>query len=212
MTGQILAGGGSRFDDYVLELGGPKICSVPMATAYPRPCACRSTNRSRIAQRPAMSSSTPWPCGEVRARTTTSRSAAVRSIASSSTTAFPTGYAADDGVALHFVGIELFEVVATTPAAAYRVELDSPLAKPRNTSGAGEVEPRDEDARHAVVVVLFRMHETADLWCSSVMEQVARQHLRLAQGYPVRITQPPASVARVRNRSSAVHQTAPLVA
>ena len=36
---------------------------------------------------------------------------------------FPAGYAADDGVALHFVGTELREVVATLPgAAAYRVE------------------------------------------------------------------------------------------
>lgn len=36
---------------------------------------------------------------------------------------FPAGYAADDGVALHFVGTELREVVATVPgAAAYRVE------------------------------------------------------------------------------------------
>ena len=39
MAGQILAGGGrfsgSRFEDYVLELGGPKICSIPTATAYP---------------------------------------------------------------------------------------------------------------------------------------------------------------------------------
>ena len=39
MPGQILAGGGlfsgSRLDDYVLELGGPRICAVPTATAYP---------------------------------------------------------------------------------------------------------------------------------------------------------------------------------
>ena len=36
---------------------------------------------------------------------------------------FPPGYAADDGTALHFVGTELREVVATAPgAAAYRVE------------------------------------------------------------------------------------------
>jgi peptidase E len=36
---------------------------------------------------------------------------------------FPPGYAADDGVSLHFVGTELHEVVATRPgAAAYRVE------------------------------------------------------------------------------------------
>ncbi len=35
----------------------------------------------------------------------------------------PPGYAADDGAALHFVGTELHEVVATVPgAAAYRVE------------------------------------------------------------------------------------------
>ena len=36
---------------------------------------------------------------------------------------FPAGYAADDNAALHFVGTELHEVVATVPdAAAYRVE------------------------------------------------------------------------------------------
>jgi peptidase E len=36
---------------------------------------------------------------------------------------FPPGYAADDGVALHFVGTELHEVVTTSPGACgYRVE------------------------------------------------------------------------------------------
>ncbi len=36
---------------------------------------------------------------------------------------FAPGYAADDGVALHFVGTELREVVASRPGAwAYRVE------------------------------------------------------------------------------------------
>lgn len=36
---------------------------------------------------------------------------------------FPAGYAADDGVALHFVGTELREIVASQPGArAYRVE------------------------------------------------------------------------------------------
>lgn len=36
---------------------------------------------------------------------------------------FPPGYAADDGVALHFVGTELREVVAVSEGArAYRVE------------------------------------------------------------------------------------------
>lgn len=39
MPGQILAAGGfslgSRFDDLVLELGGPRVCSVPTASAYP---------------------------------------------------------------------------------------------------------------------------------------------------------------------------------
>ena len=36
---------------------------------------------------------------------------------------FPPGYAADDGAAVHFVGTELREVVATRPgASAYRVE------------------------------------------------------------------------------------------
>ena len=33
---------------------------------------------------------------------------------------FPTGYAADDGAALHFVGTELREVVASRPGLAYR--------------------------------------------------------------------------------------------
>jgi dipeptidase E len=43
---------------------------------------------------------------------------------------FPPGYAADDGVALHFAGTELEEVVASRPGArAYRVEpgAESPL-------------------------------------------------------------------------------------
>ena len=39
MPGQILAGGGSApggsFDDLVLELGGPRVCFVPTASAYP---------------------------------------------------------------------------------------------------------------------------------------------------------------------------------
>jgi peptidase E len=39
VAGQILAAGGftldSGFDDYVLELGGPKVCCVPTATSYP---------------------------------------------------------------------------------------------------------------------------------------------------------------------------------
>jgi peptidase E len=36
---------------------------------------------------------------------------------------FPSGYAADDGAALHFVGTDLHEAVAVTPdARAYRVE------------------------------------------------------------------------------------------
>ena len=45
--------------------------------------------------------------------------------------AFPAGYAADDGAALHFVGTELHEVVAATDGArAYRVEpgSETPLA------------------------------------------------------------------------------------
>jgi hypothetical protein len=43
---------------------------------------------------------------------------------------FPPGYAADDCAALHFVGTELREVVASSPAArAYRVEpgVETPL-------------------------------------------------------------------------------------
>lgn len=39
VAGQILAAGGfslgSRFDEYVLELGGPRVCSVPTATNSP---------------------------------------------------------------------------------------------------------------------------------------------------------------------------------
>lgn len=42
---------------------------------------------------------------------------------------FPPGYAADDGAALHFVGTELREVVASLPSArAYRVEPGSETA------------------------------------------------------------------------------------
>jgi dipeptidase E len=44
---------------------------------------------------------------------------------------FPPGYAADDGAALHFVGTELREVVASRPAArAYRVDpgVEAPLS------------------------------------------------------------------------------------
>jgi len=44
---------------------------------------------------------------------------------------FPAGFAADDGAALHFVGTELREVVASRPEArAYRVErgLETPIA------------------------------------------------------------------------------------
>jgi dipeptidase E len=44
---------------------------------------------------------------------------------------FPPGYAADDGVGLHFVGTELAEVVSSRPeACAYRVEpgLETPIA------------------------------------------------------------------------------------
>ena len=41
---------------------------------------------------------------------------------------FPAGYAADDGVALHFVGTELREVVASREGTfAYRVEAGSEL-------------------------------------------------------------------------------------
>ena len=42
---------------------------------------------------------------------------------------FPPGYAADDGAALHFVGTELHEVVASRPdARAYRVDADGEVA------------------------------------------------------------------------------------
>ena len=43
---------------------------------------------------------------------------------------FPPGYAADDGAALHFVGTELREAVASRPGArAYRVEpgIETPI-------------------------------------------------------------------------------------
>jgi hypothetical protein len=41
---------------------------------------------------------------------------------------FPAGYAADDGVALHFVGTELREVVASREGTfAYRVEAGSEM-------------------------------------------------------------------------------------
>ena len=44
---------------------------------------------------------------------------------------FPPGYAADDGAALHFDGVELREVVATRPTATgYRVERGSETALP----------------------------------------------------------------------------------
>ncbi len=44
---------------------------------------------------------------------------------------FPPGYAADDGAAFHFDGVELREVVATHPGATgYRVELGSETALP----------------------------------------------------------------------------------
>ena len=53
---------------------------------------------------------------------TTARSAAGRCYNSSSVAGLPAGLAADDGVALHFVGTELHEVVTSRPGAtAYRV-------------------------------------------------------------------------------------------
>jgi len=214
VAGQILAGGGrfsgSRFDDYVLELGGPKICSIPTATAYPE-TALVSFYES-FAQRAEASHVLfhPWPRDDMRDHVlaqdviyvgggNTANMIAVwrthgfdailreaweqgallcgwsagmvcwfesgvtdsfgpelrgmrdglgflpgsacphydgeerrrpvyRSLVDEG---FPPGYAADDGAALHFVGTELHEVVASVPgAAAYRVEsgAETPLA------------------------------------------------------------------------------------
>lgn len=206
MPGQILAGGGlfsgSRLDDYVLELGGPRICAVPTATAYPE-TALVSFYES-FAHRAEASHVLfhPWPRDDLREHVlaqdvlyvgggNTANMLAVwrvhgfdavlreawedgallcgwsagmicwfesgvtdsfgpqltgmrdglgflpgsacphydgeerrrpvyRSLVDDG---FPAGYAADDGAALHFIGAELHEVVATVPgAAAYRVE------------------------------------------------------------------------------------------
>lgn len=206
MPGQILAAGGfsrdSRFDDYVLELGGPKICSVPTATAYPETALVSFYESFAPRAEPSHVSFYPWPRADLRehvlaqdviyvgggntanmlavwrahgfdallreaweggallcggsagmicwfeAGVTDSfgpqlegmrdglgflpgsacphydgeerRRPVYRSLVDDG---FPPGYAADDGVALHFVGTELREVVSVADGArAYRVE------------------------------------------------------------------------------------------
>ena len=70
-------------------------------------------------------------CREASAPATTAKNEAALSIARSSRGGFAAGYAADDGAALHFEGVELREVVATRPTATgYRVERGSETALP----------------------------------------------------------------------------------
>jgi dipeptidase E len=209
VAGQILAGGGpfrgSRFDDYILELGGPKICSVPTAAACPE-TALVSFYES-FARRAEASHVLfdPWPRDDLRAHVLTQdviyvgggntanmlavwrthgfgailreawergallcgwsagmicwfeagvtdsfgpqlegmrdglgflpgsacphydseeqRRPVFRELVDNG---FPSGHAADDGAALHFVGTELREVVCSRDgAAAYRVDAGS---------------------------------------------------------------------------------------
>jgi peptidase E len=214
VPGQILAGGGlfsgGRLDDYVLELGGPKICSVPTATAYPETTLVSFYESFAHRAEASHVLFNPWPRDDLREHVlvqdviyvgggNTANMLAVwrahgfdailreaweqgallcgwsagmicwfesgvtdsfgpelagmrdglgflpgsacphydgeerrrpvyRSLVDDG---FPAGYAADDGAALHFVGTELREVVATVPdAAAYRVEpgMETPIA------------------------------------------------------------------------------------
>jgi dipeptidase E len=209
VAGQILAGGGpfrgSRFDDYILELGGPKICSVHTAAACPE-TALVSFYES-FARRAEASHVLfdPWPRDDLRAHVLTQdviyvgggntanmlavwrthgfgailreawergallcgwsagmicwfeagvtdsfgpqlegmrdglgflpgsacphydseeqRRPVFRELVDNG---FPSGHAADDGAALHFVGTELREVVCSRDgAAAYRVDAGS---------------------------------------------------------------------------------------
>jgi dipeptidase E len=206
MAGQILAAGGfmlgGRFDELVLELGGPRVCSVPTATAYPE-TALVSFYES-FARRAEASHVlfNPWPRDDLRAHVlrqdviyvgggNTANMLAVWRVHGFDeilreaweggalvcgwsagmicwfeagvtdsfgpqlqgmrdglgflpgsacphydgeegrrpvytelvSSGFPPGYAADDAAALHFVGTELQEVLATAEGArAYRVE------------------------------------------------------------------------------------------
>jgi peptidase E len=206
VPGQILAGGGlfrgSRFDDHVLELGGPKICSVPTAAADPETALVSFYESFAGRAEASHVLFNPWPRDDLRAHVlaqdviyvgggNTANMLAVwrthgfdailreawehgallcgwsagmicwfeagvtdsfgpqlegmrdglgflrgsacphydseerrrpvfRELVDNG---FPSGYAADDGSALHFVGTELREVLASREgAAAYRVE------------------------------------------------------------------------------------------
>jgi peptidase E len=71
VPGQILAGGGlfrgSRFDDYVLELGGPKICSVPTATASPETALVSFYESFARRAQASHVLFNPWPRDDLRA-------------------------------------------------------------------------------------------------------------------------------------------------
>jgi dipeptidase E len=70
VAGQILAGGGlfsgSALDDYVLELGGPKICSVPTASAYPETALVSFYGSFAHRAEASHVLFNPWPRGDLR--------------------------------------------------------------------------------------------------------------------------------------------------
>jgi dipeptidase E len=209
MPGQVLAIGGfslgTRFDDLVLELAGPRVCFVPTASAYPETMLVSFYESFAGRAEPSHVAFNPWPRDDLREHllaqdaiyvsggstanmlaiwrahgfdsllreawdngallcgwsagmicwfeagvtdsfgpqlagmrdllgflpgsacphydTEERRRAVYRELVSNG---FPAGYAADDGAALHFVGTELHEVVASRAGArAYRVDPDA---------------------------------------------------------------------------------------
>ena len=70
VAGQILAAGGfsrgSRFDEYVLELGGSKVCSVPTATAYPETALVSFYESFAHRAEPSHVIFNPWPREDLR--------------------------------------------------------------------------------------------------------------------------------------------------
>jgi dipeptidase E len=209
MPGQVLAIGGfslgTRFDDLVLELAGPRVCFVPTASAYPETALVSFYESFAGRAEPSHVAFNPWPRDDLREHllaqhaiyvsggstanmlaiwrahgfdrllreawdngallcgwsagmicwfesgvtdsfgpeldgmrdllgflpgsacphydTEERRRAVYRELVSSG---FPAGYAADDGAALHFVGTDLHEVVASSAGPrAYRVDPDA---------------------------------------------------------------------------------------
>ncbi len=70
MPGHILAGGGSSlggpFDDLVLELGGPRVCFVPTASATPETRLVSFYESFARRAEPSHISFNPWPREDLR--------------------------------------------------------------------------------------------------------------------------------------------------